>query len=119
MTEAEFFRGYSRPRALYRPVKALLASLGPSDRKVTRSQIAFRARRGFAWVWLPQKWLDKVPPDALVLSFALPRKLASRRIKEVVQPARGRFMHHLVLTDPSQLDAEVRRWLTEARNNAL
>lgn len=119
MTEAELFKGYSKPRALYRPVKALLTSLGPCERKVTKSQIAFRARRGFAWVWLPQRWLARVPPDALVLSFALSRKLKSRRIKEIVEPTRGHFMHHLVLTDPAQLNAELRRWLTEARDDAL
>jgi hypothetical protein len=50
----------------------------------------------------------------LVLSLALPRKLESPRFKQVAHPAAGTWMHHLELTDISQLDAEVRGWMLEA-----
>jgi hypothetical protein len=36
------------------------------------------------------------------------------RWKEVVEPARGRFMHHLELTEAGDIDDQVRLWLYEA-----
>ncbi|MEE9096177.1 DUF5655 domain-containing protein [Pseudarthrobacter phenanthrenivorans] len=38
----------------------------------------------------------------------MPRHLDSPRFKQVVHPSPGTWMHHLELTDTSQLDAEVR-----------
>ena len=38
--------------------------------------------------------------------------------REVVQPTPGRWMHHLELGDPDDVDAEVVRWLEEAARDA-
>jgi hypothetical protein len=119
LTEAAFFKGYAKPRALYRSLKKLIAQLGPVETEVTRSQVGFRARTRFAWAWLPQKWLKNVPQDGLVLTFDLPRKLRSKRFKEIFEVRKGRFTHHLVLSEAAQLDGEVRGWLDEARRHAL
>jgi hypothetical protein len=50
----------------------------------------------------------------LVLSVALRRRDASSRWKEVVEPAPGRFMHHLELRELADIDDEARAWLAEA-----
>ncbi len=82
--------------------------------RVTKSQIAARAGRDFAWLWRPGRWLrgDVAP---LVLSVALSRRDPSPRWKQVVEVTPGRWMHHLELRDEADADAEVARWLAEAR----
>lgn len=107
------FRGQPVARRLFTAVRRTVEAAGPCTLRVTRSQVAFRRRTGFAWAWMPGKWLrGQVAP--LVLSISLPRRDRSRRWKEVVEPAPGRFMHHLELRDPSDLDDEVRAWVAEA-----
>jgi hypothetical protein len=54
----------------------------------------------------------------LVLSVALRRRDESPRWKEIVEPAPGRFMHHLALYSPAEIDGAVLRWLQEAWEQA-
>lgn len=114
MTLDEFFEGRAESRRLFEAVRETIESLGPVDFAVTKSQVAFRRARGFAWVWTPERYLATGAP--LVLSIALGRRDRSPRWKQVVEPAPGRFMHHLELHDTDELDAEVLAWLAEARD---
>jgi hypothetical protein len=50
----------------------------------------------------------------LVLSLSFPRRDRSARWKEVVEPAPGRFMHHLELRSIGDLDQQVLAWLRRA-----
>ena len=117
MTLDEFFAGWDLPRHIFDALNQAIADLGPSELRVTKSQVAFRRRVGFAWAWVPGKYLrgDTAP---LVLTLALRRRDGSPRWKEVVEPAKGRFTHHLELRSPDEIDAEVRAWLTEAWSGA-
>jgi hypothetical protein len=54
----------------------------------------------------------------LVLTLSLRRRDASPRWKEIVEPAKGRFTHHLELRSPDEIDAEVRAWLARAWSGA-
>jgi hypothetical protein len=110
MTQDEFFAGRPQAQALFQIVAQAQEAIGPASMRVTRSQIALRRRRAFAWVWAPDRYLrGRTAP--LVLSMALPWRDASPRWKEVGEPAPGRFMHHLELYDPAEIDAEVSGWL--------
>jgi len=111
-----FFAGYDRSRALFETVRSAINSLGPVDMRVGKSQIAFRLgrRRAFAWVWIPGRYLRRTSAP-LVLTVALRRRDASARWKEVVEPAPGRFTHHLELHTAADIDDAVRAWLQEAR----
>jgi hypothetical protein len=113
MTPEEFFAGKPLPYRLFAVVARMLVAIGPATVCVSRSQIAFRRRRGFAWVWMPDRYL-RGPTAPLVLSIALPRQDRSPRWKQVVEPSPGRFMHHLELHDPAELDGEVGTWLRQA-----
>mgnify|MGYP001765576653 CR=1 FL=1 len=84
---------------------------------MTKSQVAFRRRRAFAWVWMPGIYLRR-PAAPLVLTVALSRRDDSARWKQVVEPAPGRFVHHLELYAPKDLDDEVAAWLGEAWKGA-
>jgi hypothetical protein len=108
-----FFAGHSLGVAAYRWLRSVTDPLGSVSVRVSRSQVAFRRRRGFAWLWLPGRWLAK--PDAeVVLSVALDRHDPSPRFKEVVHPAPRVWMHHLEIRSMADLDAETEAWLREA-----
>jgi hypothetical protein len=112
----EFFDGSPQGRALFVAVASAVASIGDAEYRVTRSQIAFRRRRGFAWVWRPGRYLKTDVPA--VLSIALPSEIDSVRFKSVVHPSPNVWMHHLELRDTMQVDDEVRGWLAAAYANA-
>ena len=112
-TPEAFFAGHPEGLAVFRAVAEALAGVGDVDVQVTVSQIAFRHRRGFAYVWRPGQYVRGDVPA--VLSFALGREVTSARVKEVAHPAPSVWMHHVELRSPSEVDGEVRAWLAEAR----
>lgn len=83
---------------------------------LTKSQIAFRRRRGFAYVWRPGQYVHHDVPA--VLSIALPRRVSSSRFTSVAHPTDDVWMHHLELPRTSQIDGDVRSWLAEAYESA-
>jgi hypothetical protein len=94
-------------------VRRAVAAVGPAAERTTRSQVAFRrGTRTVAAAWAPAQYLGHGAP--LVLSVVLHRRDRSPRWKEVVEPRPGRFMHHLEVHGPDDLDAEVQGWLAEA-----
>ena len=93
-----------------------MAAVGTASVRVTKSQIAFRHTKGFAFVWRPDQYLKSSVPA--VLSIALPREVDSDRFKSVVHPSAAVWMHHLELRRTAQIDHEVRGWLAEAYSNA-
>jgi hypothetical protein len=115
-TPERFFSGSPGGLTLYRAVAEAIRSLGPAEVRVGKSQIAFRRRKGFAYVWRPGQYVTSDVPA--VLSFGLSHALRSPRIKQVVNPAPGVWMHHVELRDRSQLDAEVLGWLAAAYADA-
>ena len=108
-TPAMFFEGSPTGLELYEAVADAVSTLGPAEVQVTKSQIAFRRRKGFAFVWRPDRYLKTDVPA--VLSFSSPQELRSRRFKEVAHPAPKVWMHHIELRDRCQVDAEVLGWL--------
>jgi hypothetical protein len=105
-----FLEGSGLGLAVYRRLRELVPD---AVVRVTRSQIAFRGRRGFAWLWRPRLYLGARGAE-IVLSIALPREAASPRWKEVAHPAARTWIHHLELASVDQLDDEVVAWLREA-----
>lgn len=113
VTLDDTFAGHDLSRRLFDALLPRVEALGDVALRVTRSQVAFRRRRGFAWAWIPARYLrGKVAP--LVLSVALGRRDPSPRWKQVVEPRPGRFMHHLELREAADIDDEVAAWLREA-----
>jgi hypothetical protein len=113
----EFFEGQELSRRIFQAVRSLVDSIGPADIRASKSQIAFRRRRSFAWAWMPGRYL-RGKPAPLVLTIGLGRHDGSPRWKEVVEPYPGRFIHHLELYSPEEVSEEVRAWLAEAWNCA-
>ena len=78
---------------------------------VSKSQIAFRRKRAFAWAWIPSQYLKRPGLAPLVLTFSFTYPDPSHRWKEVVEASPGKFTHHLELWQPGDLDAQVEAWL--------
>ena len=112
MSPEEFFADKRFAALLFAHITRLLDSIGPTTLRVSKSQIAFRRRRAFAWVWMPEQYLHR-PAAPLVLSIALPYRDGSLRWKQVVEPHSGHFMHHLEVFTHNDLDTEVHSWLQQ------
>lgn len=113
----DFFAGHDQARAIFNTVRRAVDALGPADMRVSKSQVSFRRRRPFAAVWIPEQYLKrKVAP--LVLTVYFRRRDRSPRWKQVVEPARGRFTHHLELYAAEEVDDDVRAWLREGWEDA-
>jgi hypothetical protein len=116
MTPEELFTGHPESLAVCRAVQDAVARIGEAQVAVTRSQVAFRRHRGFAYVWRPGQYVRSDVPA--VLSISLPRQISSDRFKEVVHPSENVWMHHLEISTPTELDDEVLGWLAEAYQHA-
>ncbi len=117
MNVDEYFSDYSESRRLFDRLLDLTDGLTPITFRVTTSQIALHHTKPFAWVWVPEKHVHRRAAP-LVLSIAFPQRDPSPRWKQIVEPARGRFMHHLEIHSLTDLDDEVRVWLHTAWTNA-
>lgn len=101
---------------IYRAVEHDISLLGVTSVRVTKSQIAFRRRKGFAYLWRPGRYIASDVPA--VLSIALTQEITSARFKEVAHPSANVWMHHLELRDAAGVDGEVRQWLAKAYASA-
>lgn len=115
-TPQRLFAGYPDSLRIFEAVKDAIEGIGEASVRASKSQVAFRRRRGFAYVWRPGQYVRSDVPA--VLSIALPHDVASQRFKDVVHPTPGRWLAHLELRHPEQVDAEVRAWLAEALDAA-
>lgn len=109
----EFFSSHDDSRQIYEAVRRVIESIGAVEVRVSKSQIAFRRCKAFAWVWMPELYLHRKAAP-LVLSLAFRFRDDSPRWKEIVEPYPGRFMHHLELWSVEEIDEQVRAWLNAA-----
>lgn len=114
---AKFFETSPEGLRAYERICRILEELGDYEVRVTKSQVAFRRRRGFAYLWTPGRYLHR-PAAPTVLSISLGRHDRSSRFKEVVHPSPAHWMHHLEIHDANDIDDEVTMWLTEAAQRA-
>ena len=116
-TAEDFLAGSDLGLATLSWVREVLSPHPDTGERTTKSQVAFRRRRGFAFLWRPEQYL-RHPAAEVVLSLALPRPLGSTRFKEVAHPAPATWMHHLEVHQLGDLDDEVARWVREAADAA-
>ena len=112
----EFFAPDWRAVSIYRAFARPLLALEGVEVRMTKSQIAFRVRRGFGYAWAPRQYVKSDVP--LVLSIAMRERLPSDRFKEVAHPSALTWMHHLELRLVKDVDREVIGWLKRAYEEA-
>ncbi|MFI6317624.1 DUF5655 domain-containing protein [Nonomuraea sp. NPDC050556] len=117
MTPEEFFQGHPFAIKVFKKVQTALESLGPVEVRTTKSQVAFRRGRGFAYLWRPGQYLRN-PQAAVVLTIDLDHKVESSRFKEVTHSSGKRWIHHLEIQELGDIDDEVLGWLEESAEKA-
>jgi len=113
----DLFAGRTAALSVLRAVLDLADGMGDVEVRTSRSQVALRRRRGFAYLWRPGRYLAR-PAAEIVLSVVLDRQDDSPRWKEVAHPRPPHWLHHLEVRDPLEIDDEVARWLREAADLA-
>ena len=100
---------------VYRRVTDVIDGLGEAEVRVSKSQIAFRARRGsrtcggpvgMSTTTFPRCCRSRYPPRTNPSAL-----VGGASIAKV-------WMHHLEIRDPDQVDDEVARWLRDAYDAA-
>ena len=117
MELAEFFAGKPGALAIQQALVAAVLDIGEAEVRVSKSQVGFYRKHPFAANWKPKQYLEgKHPP--LVLSVYLKRRDDSPGLKEIVEPAEGRFTHHVELRSCEDVDDFIRSRLAEAWQSA-
>jgi hypothetical protein len=109
----DFFQGNEQSGTIFEAIRSVMDAIGPTEMRVSKSQIAFWRRKAVARIWLPARYL-KGRPAPLVLTLGFRYRDMSPRWKEIVEPKPGRFTHHLELHSIDDLDQQVLDWLREA-----
>jgi Domain of unknown function (DUF5655) len=113
----EFFAGHPLGLSVFQRVQASVRGFGDVQVRTTRSQVACRRKRGFAYLWRPGQYLRNTSAE-VVLSIALGRLDGSSRFKQVVHPTPKHWIHHLEVHDIGDIDDEVVGWIREAAERA-
>lgn len=79
--------------------------------KVGASQVSFTERYGFAYLWPPIRRVKGWPEVCLGVTFGLPEQLKHPRIAEAVEPYPGRWTHHVLVSEPEELDSQLMEWI--------
>lgn len=110
-----FFDGHPLEWSLYQALFDQLEKAFPDARvKVQKSQISFYGRHLFAAASLPIRRKKDWPEHCLVFTLGLARRLDSPRVAVAVEPYPGRWTHHILLTAPEEVNAELLAWAAEA-----
>lgn len=112
----EFFGLDTKAARIYRAIARRLLEWDGVHVRVSRSQVAFRARRGFAFAWKPGAYVSSDVP--VVLSLALPERVDSARFKEIAHPSKSTWMHHVELRLVKDVDRELVGWAEQAYRHA-
>ena len=110
----QFFQRMPGAEALFYALLKACAEAGDARYAVQKSDVALGMPRHYAYAWLPPHPVKGRPDVYLVLTLRLTRRLDSARFAQIVEAYPGRYAHHLILSDPAQLDRELLGWLREA-----
>jgi len=116
MAGDEFFEPDKKAVSIYRALARSVVGLEGVEVVASKSQVAFRARRGFAYAWAPSQYVKSDVP--VVVSIALGEELSSRRFKEIAHPSPSTWMHHLELRRMEDIDRELIEWIKRAYEEA-
>ena len=103
---AHFAKSEPGVRATYTAILRAARSLGPVEEQAKKTSIHLVRKSAFAGV-ATQK-------QALVLTLKAERPIGSQRVRRSEQASANRWHVEVRLTAPTEVDAELKRWLAEA-----
>lgn len=111
-----FFDGHLDALPLYEALVARIeAEIGEMRIKVQKSQISFYQKHLFACVsFLRVRRKKDCPESYIVVTFGLSHRVMSPRIDVATEPYPNRWTHHLLISQPEEIDEALMAWLKEA-----
>lgn len=111
-----FFEGHLDALPLYEDLEERIVSEIDDVRiKVQKSQISFYNKHMFACVSFARVRKKKDCPESyIVVTLGLEHKAESSRIDIATEPYPNRWTHHLLISEPDEIDEELMGWIKEA-----
>ena len=111
-----FFNDHMDAFPLYERLEELILEQIPDVKiKVSKTQISFSNKRGFAFVSFNPCRKAKDRPDVwMTISFGLGYRKDSPRIDVATEPYPNRWTHHMMVGSEEEIDAELMGWIREA-----
>ena len=111
-----FFNDHMDSLPLYERLEGLILEQIPDAKiKVSKTQISFSNKRGFAFVsFNPCRRTKERPEVWMTVTFGLSYRKDSLRIDVATEPYPNRWTHHIMVGSEEEIDAELMGWLREA-----
>ena len=111
-----FFNAHMDALPLYERLEGLILEQIPDVKiKVSKTQISFSNKRGFAFVsFNPCRRAKERPEVWMTITFGLSYRKDSTRIDMATEPYPNRWTHHVMVGGAEEMDEELMGWLREA-----
>ena len=111
-----FFNDHMDALPLYERLEWLILEQIPDVKiKVSKTQISFSNKRGFAFVsFNPCRRAKERPGIWMTISFGLSYRKVSPRVDVATEPYPNRWTHHVMVGSVEEIDAELMGWIREA-----
>lgn len=115
-----FFAKHDAALPIYEAFETrLLGEIAGVRVKVQKTQISFYNKHQFACVsFLRVRRKAELPDPYLVVTFGLAHEACSPRIAVATEPYPNRWTHHVILSEPADVDDELMAWIREAADFA-
>ena len=114
--EMMFFDGKSVSLSLYETFAEKLFALFPdTGMRIQKTQITFTNPKVFSCVsMLKVRPAKGRPKEYITVTFGLGYQLLSPRIDVSVEAHPGRWIHHVLISQPEEIDSQLMGWVREA-----
>lgn len=111
-----FFSEHMDALPLYQRLEALILEQIPDVRiKVSKTQIGFFNKRGFAFVsFNPCRRAKDRPETWVTVTFGLVFRVDDPRIDVATEPYPNRWTHHVTVSRAEDMDGQLLGWIREA-----
>ena len=111
-----FFNEHMEALPLYQRLETLILEQIPDVRiKVSKTQIGFFNKRGFAFVsFNPCRRAKDRPETWMTVTFGLAFRVDDPRIDVVTEPYPNRWTHHVTVSRVEDMDGQLLGWIREA-----
>ena len=111
-----YFNEHMDALPLYERLEGLILEQIPDAKiKVSKTQISFSNKRGFAFVsFNPCRRAKERPEVWMTVTFGLSYRKDSPRIDVATEPYPNRWTHHVMVSSEEEIDAELMGWIREA-----
>lgn len=111
-----FFSEHMDALPLYQRLEALILEQIPDVRiKVSKTQIGFFNKRGFAFVsFNPCRRAKDRPETWVTVTFGLAFRVDDPRIDVATEPYPNRWTHHVTVSRAEDMDGQLLGWIREA-----